>query len=121
MNELKALAKKRAASGDYISINELIKKYPDGVTVNGLFLKKTRGGEAVCFKFVEDPDKYFYATGGDLKLTAEDWLDYCESLGEAKPVEITASEMLEKEPVKLKIEKIRTKNGNTYTKVVNVD
>lgn len=69
----------------------------------------------------QNEQKYFYATGGDLKLTAEDWLNYYESLGEAKPVEITASEMLEKEPVKLKIEKIRTKNGNTYTKVVNVD
>lgn len=96
--------------GEYISLNDLIAEYPEGVTVNGVSIRETEKGSVTCFTFSENANKYAYAVSGDLKIIFEAWLNDAEgSLEEL-------NNALQAENVKLKIQKVRTKKGNTYTK-----
>lgn len=95
--------------GEYISLNDLIANYPEGVTVSGVSIRDTDKGEVTCFTFTEAPDKYAYAVSGDLKIIFESWLE------DSGGVEELNNE-LQYECIKLKIQKVRTKKGNTYTK-----
>ena len=96
--------------GEYISLNDLIANYPEGVTVNGVSIRDNGKGEVTCFTFAEDPNKYAYAVSGDLKIIFEAWLNDAEGSIEELNNDLQA------ENVKLKIQKVRTKKGNTYTK-----
>ncbi len=96
--------------GEYISLNDLIANYPDGVTVNGVSIRDTNKGKVTCFTFAEDANKYAYAVSGDLKIIFEAWLNDAEGSIEELNNDLQA------ENVKLKIQKVRTKKGNTYTK-----
>lgn len=96
--------------GEYISLNDLIANYPDGVTVNGVSIRDTGKGEVTCFTFAEDANKYAYAVSGDLKIIFGAWLD--DAGGSIEEL----NNALQYERIKLKIQKVRTKKGNTYTK-----
>ena len=98
------------AGGEYISLNDIIEKYPEGLTINGAFIRSYEDRQIPCFTFVEDANKYFYAVSGDVARLYENWLNNCEnSIDEL-------NENLRYENVKIKIEKKRTKKGKTYTK-----
>jgi hypothetical protein len=96
--------------GEYISLNDLIANYPDGVTVNGVSIRKTSKGDVPCFTFAEDSNKYAYAVSGDLAVIWEAWLNDADGSIEE------LNNALQVENVKIKIQKKRTKKGNTYTK-----
>lgn len=98
------------AGGEYIPLNDLIADYPDGVTINGAFIRKTDKGDKPCFTFSENANKYFYAVSGDLANLFEGWLHNCN--GDVSEL----NEELHVENIVLKIQKKRTKSGNTYTK-----
>lgn len=94
--------------GTYISLNDLIAEYPEGVTVNGAFI--TDNQQKACLICTEAPDKYFYAEAGDLKKIFAGWLNACNgSIDEL-------NETLNGENVKLKIFKKNIGGGKTYTK-----
>ena len=95
--------------GEYISLNDLIANYPEGVTVSGVSIRDTGKGKVTCFTFAEDPNKYAYAVSGDLKIIFESWLEDAGGIEEL-------NDELQYECIKLKIQKVRTKKGNTYTK-----
>lgn len=98
------------AGGEYLPLNDLIADYPEGVTVNGAFIIKTDKGDKPCFTFAENANKHFYAVAGDLAHLFEAWLSNCnEDINEL-------NEDLHAENIKIKIQKKRTKSGNTYTK-----
>lgn len=97
------------AGGEYISLNDLIANYSEGVTINGVFIRKTEDRQIPCFTFAEEANKYFYAVSGDIAGLYEGWLNACGSVDEL-------AENLRYENIKIKIEKKRTKAGKTYTK-----
>lgn len=103
------------AGGEYISLNDIIEKYPEGVTINGVFIRSYEGRQIPCFTFIEDVNKYFYAVSGDIARLYENWFNNCDqSIDEL-------AENLRYENVKIKIEKKRTKGGKTYTKAWILD
>lgn len=98
------------ADGEYISLDSLIANYPEGVTINGAHIRHKETGDFPCFTFAEDSTKYFYAVSGDLAGLFKGWLAGCEgSL-------VDLNDELQHENIKLKIQKVRTKGGKTYTK-----
>ena len=98
------------AGGEYISLNDIINKYPEGITINGSFIRSYEDRQIPCFTFAEDANKYFYAVSGDVARLYENWFNNCDcSIDEL-------AENLRYENVKIKIEKKRTKSGKTYTK-----
>ncbi|MBQ7705398.1 MAG: hypothetical protein IJT73_08245 [Selenomonadaceae bacterium] len=103
------------AGGEYISLDSIIATYPEGVTINGAFVRKTQNGDKPCFTFAEDANKYFYAVSGDIAALYERWLGGCDnSIDEL-------NDCLRYENIKIKIQKKRTKAGKTYTKAWIVD
>lgn len=98
------------AGGEYISINDLIAEYEDGVTVNGAFVIDTQTGAKPCFTFAENANKYFYAVAGDIARLYEGWLSDCH--GDINEL----NEELRLENIKIKIQKKQTRGGKTYTK-----
>ena len=95
--------------GEYIPLNDLIANFPDGVTISGVSIRDTAKGKITCFTFAEAPDKYAYAVSGDLKIIFESWLEDAGSVEEL-------NNEISHESIKLKIQKVKTKKGNTYTK-----
>lgn len=103
------------AGGEYISLNQIIEKYPEGVTINGAFIRAYEDRQIPCFTFVEDANKYFYAVSGDVARLYDNWLNNCDnSIDEL-------ADSLRYENIKIKIEKKRTKSGKTYTKAWVLD
>lgn len=103
------------AGGEYISLDNLIAKYPDGVTINGAFIRAYEDSQIPCFTFAEDANKYFYAVSGDVARLYDNWFNNCDqSIDEL-------AENLRYENVKVKMEKIKTKKGKTYTKAWVLD
>lgn len=98
------------AGGEYIPLNDLIAEYPEGVTVNGVSIRDNGKGEVICFTFAEDANKYAYAVAGDLAIIFNAWLNDADGSIEE------LNNDLQYENIKLKIQKVRTKKGNTYTK-----
>lgn len=103
-----------------IKTDLLIAAYPDGFTIDGADListtdEKTKAQKQFCvFTIMEDPTKY--ASGGQaLTEVVQDWMsgfDDGVKLSEALKVE---------GGVKVKLEKIQTRNGNTFTSVTILD
>lgn len=101
--------------GEYISVNDLIADYPDGVTVTGAFVINTKEGSKRCLTFAEDAYKYFYAESGDVARLYESWLATCN--GDINEL----NDALLVENIKIKILKKKTKSNKTYTKAWVVD
>lgn len=120
MSKLKDLAKNAVAMNSVttgktkISVDTLIAIYPEGVTINAFDMVNSTNGKFPVFSFVEDTTKFF--TGGKaLSDMVNSWLDSYEN-------DISAvNEELSKEPVKVKMEKIKTQNNRTFTKIEIVD
>ena len=98
------------AGGEYISLDDIIRTYPEGITINGAFIRVYDERKIPCFTFSEDTNKYFYAVSGDVAGLFDSWLSGCDgSIDEL-------ADSLRYENIKVRIEKKRTKAGKTYTK-----
>lgn len=94
----------------YISIDDLIKAYPEYVTVNGCHAFNFKNEVGTVFTFLEDPSRCFPAKSGDLLKIYDAYVNSCG--GDESKV----SRLLKEKPVKMHIYKVR--NGNkTYVKV----
>lgn len=91
-----------------LKIDELIATYPDGVSINGFSAFEYMGSPIYSYTFNEDSGKFF-SGGGDLFKMGQKWAE------EYSIDDI--NESLAINPVKVKIKKVRTKGGKTYTKV----
>lgn len=92
-----------------IKIDDLIAAYPEGVTINGVAMAQYKGETYPIFFFAEDDTRYF--TGGmALRNMVNAWL-------EEDPVLVEVNDWLAHEGLKVNMEKVRTKSGNTYTRV----
>ena len=97
-----------------IDTPDLIRMYPNGITINGVdFLKYGTGGEFSAFTFEED-DEIFFFGGQILTEIATDWFSGYESVEDL-------NNDLTKEPVKVKLSTKKSKNGREYTAVEVLD
>ena len=120
MSKLKDLAKNAVAMNTIttgktkISVDTLIAIYPEGVTINAFDIVNSTNGKFPVFSFEEDTTKFF--TGGKaLTDMVNSWIDSFD--GNIA----TVNEELKNEPVKIKMEKIKTQNNRTFTKIEIVD
>lgn len=93
-----------------IKTDDLIAKYPDCVSITGVTIVEYAETSYPAFTFAEDPTKYF--TGG-LKLR-----QMVNALIEAGDGDLSgANEEFSRKPLRVKLFKVRTKSGNTFTNV----
>ena len=93
-----------------IKTEELIKAFPDGVTVIGFTTLKNKKGETIsAFIFKENPGVFFFG-GQILTELAVKWsADYNGNFVDAN------NALLAEGGVKLKLTRKESKTGNTYT------
>ena len=96
-----------------IKIDDLIAKYPDCVSITGVTLVEYADVSYPAFTFAEDPTKYF---AGGLALR-----NMVNMLIEADPTLEEANAEFRANPLRVKLQKIRTKTGNTYTSVTELE
>ena len=97
-----------------IKTDELIAKYPDCVSITGVTIIEYADTSYPAFTFAEDPTRYF--TGG-LKLR-----NMVNALIEAGDGDLSgANEEFSQKPLRVKLFKVRTKSGNTFTNVETLD
>lgn len=112
MSKIKELLKQDKKLGrEREKLDRVIARYPGGMTINGYDTDIGKNGEPFpVFTIKEDPTIYF-GGGGDLKKLESRMLAIHGG-------DLTAiNEELEMEPLRVKIEKVDTKNGNQYTTV----
>lgn len=118
MNKFKDIARKSLRGNalgnlEKIKIDDLIAKYPDRISVTGVILVEYADTSYPAFTFAEDPTKYF--TGGmALRKLVNDWLEEDPTLAEVNAE-------LKADPLEIRMQKIRTKSGNTFTQVDILD
>lgn len=125
MKDWKNIAKK-ALGGDSvtaglekITVDEIIKAYPDGISLTGVNVVKytdNKIGEVTfpVFTFAEDATKYF-SGGKALREMVDAWIEAAD--GDLREV----NGWLKNDPLKIRMTKIRTKTGNTFTNVQVLD
>lgn len=99
------------AGGENMSLDKIIAKYPEGVTVNGAFQYVNKQGVVkTCFTFEEEPNHHAYAESGNLAIIFGAWL---KEFGSVEAL----NENLQVEQVKVKILKVPKKSSSgTYVK-----
>lgn len=119
MSKLSDIAKKTVGNGgltsglEKIKLDDVIATYPDGVTITGAEMVNNNGSSFPVFTFAEDTSKYF-SGGKALREMVEAWIEgYDGDLG-------AVNEDLQKEPVRIKMRKVNTKKGKTYTAITIV-
>lgn len=96
-----------------IKIDDLIAKYPDCVSITGVTLVEYADVSYPAFTFAEDPTKYF---AGGLALR-----NMVNVLIEADPTLEEVNAEFKAHPLRVKLAKVRTKSGNTFTTVTELD
>lgn len=117
MNKLRELAKELTSLSpimegrEKVSTEEIIKGDTRGeITINKIDMVKSGDKGYPVILYAEDDSK-FYCGGMVLKKICEGWIDYCGSVDKV-------NDMLAKDPVKVRLEEGRTKDGkNNITKV----
>ena len=109
---------------DKISTEEIIRNYPNGITVIGVDMVNTtqvdrKTGEILpstypILVFKEDSTKYFFG-GTAMNNIVNDWIALCGGLEEVN------TELGQTGGVTVKMELKRTSNGNQFTNVIVVD
>lgn len=119
MSKLSDIAKKMVGNGgltsglEKIKLDDVIKTYPDGVTITGTEMVNNNGSSFPVFTFAEDTSKYF-SGGKALREMVEAWIEeYDGDLG-------AVNDELRRESVIIKMRKVNTKKGKTYTTVTIV-
>jgi len=93
---------------DKMRLDEVLSKYPEGVTLNWLDERELNGAEYIIFTFEEEPNAFSSGSGDFLKfwdLLLKEF-DGCIS---------DMQEYLAANPTRIKIWKTTTKNRKTYT------
>lgn len=98
-----------------LSIDDLISRYPEGVTICGAYIFNHNDQDLKCFLFEENSDQFFYAHSGEIAKLFNEWLDACK--GDC----ITLNKELAEEPLKVKIYRVPRKRGGCFTKAVMAD
>ena len=94
-----------------IKTADIIAKYPDGIHITGIAKNTYNGSTYPVFTFAEEPSKYFSGATA-LSQMVEGMLDEYDG----NLAEINAD--LQKEYLKIKLVKTRTKKGYNFTKVI---
>lgn len=116
-NKFSSIAKKTTSLSplmngrEKISVDEIIAKYPDGITLIAFDVITTGIDTFPVFIFAEDDTKFSFG-GTVLHNIIEAWL--VDSDGD---IELTSNELRAAGGVKMKFEKSRTKTGNNVTLV----
>lgn len=127
-NRFSEIAKKVADNNSFIlqgreklGIDEVIARYPDGVTVIGVDLLKGQHGEYAAAIFAEEEGFYFNG-GKAFTDIAKEWANGYKAEGETyADMEALTADLTECGGVKMKFEKTRTQSGNNFTKVEVVE
>ena len=98
------------AIGTYISVEEAMKKYPLGITVNGVKFVETPNGSYYAFMFDEAEGVHMPAQSGDLGKLVKGWL----AQGTLEEI----NEWFEKNKFHIVFDKITTKNKRPYVKIL---
>lgn len=96
------------AKREKMSMDDIIKVYPDGVSINAFDIISTKEGICPAFTFKEDDTKFFFG-GLILNDIVNDWLK------DGSIEEI--NKMLADEPVVMKFERRKSQAGKNYTAV----
>ena len=101
-----------------ITMDELIKTYPNGVSVTGFdfvtYKDSHRESTFPVFTYAEDAGRYF-AGGKALTQIAQAWVELSEG-------DLTAANReLKLEPCRIKLRKVRTNKGNMFVAVEVID
>ena len=96
-----------------IKTADIIAKYPDGICITGIAKNTYNGSTYPVFTFAEEPSKYFSGATA-LSQMVEGMLDEYDG----NLAEINAD--LQKEYLKIKLVKTRTKKGYNFTKAIIV-
>ena len=97
-----------------ISTEELISRYPEGVTITGFdFLTGDNGKYPVCI-FAENENECFFG-GSALTDICTSWMDGYELPEQA------SADLAAEGGVKVKFEKSKTKKGKTFIKPTVID
>ena len=96
----------------YMKIPEIIEKYPNYITVNGISQRNGEYGPFNVLYFAEEPDKQFSASSTMIAQIVDNWIQAC---GDDMNV---LDDELKKKPVKMKISTFKGKSketGRSYT------
>ena len=93
-----------------VSTEDIIKHYPDGVTITAFDFVEGKDGQYPIFLFAESP-KSFFSGGVVLAKIANKWL-----AGFNDDVDACNKALAESGGCKIKLEISRTKNGNSLVK-----
>lgn len=119
-----ALAKQRANGSDIlsertkISTDEIIARYPNGVTINAFDIFDGKNGKYVVCAFNEAPGRYFNG-GGILTDIFTGFVNAWETEGRTYPEALSAcrDDFAKNSGLKVKLSLGRTKAGNKLTLV----
>ncbi|MBD3878691.1 MAG: hypothetical protein SR1Q5_03275 [Quinella sp. 1Q5] len=96
---------------ELMRLDEVIAKYPDGLTIDYMELVTSEeGNQYVRFTFLEEPKKYSTGSGDFMQLWNYLMEDYGSNVEQLQ-------EDLKACPERVKIWKVKTKTKKTYTKV----
>ena len=101
--------------GEYMKVDDIIARYPDGICISGLTTRDGKDKKDVpCFTFAEEPNKFFYASTKQLKELFDDFIDEAGDIA-------TANADLAKEYLKIKMWRGRSKKtGNNFLGVERI-
>ena len=97
-----------------VSTDDIIKQYPDGVTITAFDFVDGKDGQYPIFLFSESP-KSFFSGGVVLAKIANKWLAAFND-----DIDACNKALSESGGVKIKLENSRTKNGNSLVKATVV-
>lgn len=119
----KALAKKAADNSSFImegrnklTIDEIISRYPDGITVIGVDKLKGRHGDYAVGIFAEE-DGFYFNGGSAFTQIVDEWAPGYTEDGSATDYEALSADLAEAGGVKMKFEKTKTQSGNNFTRI----
>ena len=114
MSSLGELLREYGNFKNRIKLDDLITKYPEGVSISRVLLEKTLNGETFySYEFLEDPGAVFTA-GGAMADIIDNLIDKVGDLN-------TLNVFLENEGAeKFKFEKTKSKNGRIYVKPIYI-
>ena len=113
MGKLNDLAKKASGVSEItagrtkISTADVIKNYPNGITITAADMFGTGDGKYAVFNIAEDNKVYFFG-GKALTEMLTEWLTTCGNIDEVNA-------QLATEPVKIKLTQTKTKKNQDFT------
>lgn len=104
-----------------LTVEEIISRYPDGVTVTGADLLTGKHGTYAAATFAEE-DGFYFNGGKSFTDIVKEWAKPYTPEGSTVPdCVIMSVDLAEAGGVKMRFEKTKTQSGNNFTKVEVVD